>query len=287
MYEYLFGKLVIELELRGRAKGTIQVYKTDVLKFLEQLSKTIDELSISDVKEYQLGLIKSSFKPRTINRKMAAIRFFCLYVLEKEWVLMFTPRLKEVTTPPSILTSAEMAAVISHTCSLREKLILMILYSTGIRACELIQICIEDINSNEMILKINGKNQKTRYVPIIPEVLTELRNFWITEVKPRRTGFLFCPDKTSVESIKTRTLYRIFTFALKKTGINKKGGPHLIRHSYATSMLELGVSLREIQIILGHSQLRTTEIYTQLRTVRMKNLPNPLTQILTQVKIAA
>lgn len=216
MYEHLFGKLVTELELRGRAKGTIEVYKTDVLKFLDQLTKTIAELSIADVKEYQLGLIKSNFKPRTINRKMAAVRFFCLYVLEKEWVLMFTPRLKEIITPPSILTSGEVASVIAHACSLREKLMLMVLYSTGIRACELVQICIEDINSNEMILKINGKNQKIRYVPLAPEVLTELRNYWVSEIKPRRTGFLFCSDKTLTEAIKTRTLYRIFALALKK-----------------------------------------------------------------------
>lgn len=287
MHEHLITKLYSELELRGRAKGTIEIYKTEVLKFLDQLTKTLDELTIVDVKEFQMKLIQSNFKPRTINRKMAAVRFFCLFVLEKEWVLMFTPRLKETTTPPSILTSGEVSAVISYAQNLKEKLILMLLYSTGIRGCELVQIKIEDINSNEMLIKINGKNKKIRYVPLISDVLNELRNYWILEVKPRRTGFLFCPEKNSIESIRTRYVYKIFTQALKKAGINKLGGPHLLRHSYATSMLELGVSLREIQIILGHNQSRTTEIYTHLRTVRMKNLPNPLSHILVQVKLVA
>jgi integrase len=126
---------------------------------------------------------------------MAAVRFFCLFVLEKEWVLMFTPRLKETTTPPSILTSGEMSAIIAHAGSLKEKLILMLLYSTGIRSCELVQIKIEDINSNEMLIKINGKNKKIRYVPLIPDVLNELRSHWIAQVKPSGRVFYFVLTK--------------------------------------------------------------------------------------------
>jgi site-specific recombinase XerD len=285
MYEKFLDTLVLELELRGRSSKTILIYKTEVLKFLNFYSKSIDQVSISDIKQYQLNLIKEGFSPKTINMRMAAIRFFCLNVLEKNWIQMFSPRVKETTTPPSILTPGEVAAVMSEANNFKERLILMMLYSTGIRSFELTEFCIEDINRAEGLLKIKGKNKKIRYVPLPNELLKEFENYWRAHIKPRRSGLFFCKNNECPEVMNTTEVYKIFVSAMRKTGINKKGGAHLLRHSFATRMLELGVSLREIQIILGHSQLRTTEIYTHLRTVRIQTLPNPLSSIISQLKL--
>jgi site-specific recombinase XerD len=218
---------------------------------------------------------------------MAAVRFFCLNVLEKDWVQKFTPRVKEPKTLPNHLSPGEVAAIFSSCISIRELSILMLLYSTGLRVSELASIKIEDLKKNIPIIEVIGKGNKKRIVPFCDSLRATLSQYWLHNRKPARTGFLFTSKVNPLEPIKTVEIYQIFKRALKNSGINKKCSPHSLRHSFATRMLELGVSLREIQLMLGHSQLQTTEIYTHIRAAQLAGMKNPLDTIVKSIKLIA
>lgn len=287
MNELVFGKLVDELKLRGRSEGTISAYRTEVLRFVKDFARPLDELSIQDIKAYQLKMIEAGYKNRTVNLRMAALRFFCLHVLEKDWVEKFTPRMKECKTLPNHLSPGEVAALVCSCESRLERVLLMMIYATGLRVGEMVSIKIEDLKKDNATIEVLGKGNKKRLVPFCMDLRKELQRYWWCNRRPDWTGFLFPSQDDKMKSMKTSEIYRIFIKAMKTSGIKKRGGPHILRHSFSTRLLELGVSIREIQIILGHSQLRTTEIYTHLRVSQLSSMKNPLADIVQKINIAS
>lgn len=287
MHESLLKKLYEELQLRGRAKTTISTYTTEVKSFLKFYTGPLDELSVQEVKNYQLHLIKLKYKSKTINLRMEAVRFFCLYVLEKEWDRKFTPRIKEPKTTPNHLSPGEVAAILSSCSTLRERAIIMMFYSTGIRACELINIKIEELKKDISTIEVIGKGNKKRIIPLCESLREVLRKYWVMYRKPIKTGYLFVDKENQFEPLKYSEVYQIFKKVMIASGINKSCSPHTLRHSFATRMLELGVSLREIQLILGHSQIQSTEIYTHLRAAQLGSMKNPLESLVKSIKITA
>lgn len=285
MNEQLLGKLVAELKLRGRASGTISVYMTEVERFFKWYTRPLEGLSIQDIKDYQLYLIASGFKFKTINVRMGAVRFFCLYILEKDWSLKFTPRMREPkTTTPNHLSPKEFVVLLSSCKELVDRTLLMMIYATGLRVNELVNVRIEDLKKGEPTIEVFGKGNRTRIVPLCDDLRFALRRYYWFYLYPRKIGFLFPSTKDSSKPMKASQVYYIFVHAMRRAGIEKSGGPHLLRHSFATRMLELGVSIREIQLILGHSQMRTTEIYTHLRAAQLGSLKNPLMDIAEMMK---
>ena len=280
MNEVLIGKLIKELKLRARSNGTISTYKTEVLHFLKDFEKPVENLSIEDIKAYQLKLIDADYSNRTVNLRMAAVRFFCLYVLEKDWVQKFAPRIKELKTTPAHLSPTEVSSLLYKCTDPFERVLLMMIYSTGLRVNELVNVKIEDLKKDHSTFEVIGKGNKTRIVPLCRELRLELRRYWWNYRRPDRDGFLFPLLNNKLLPMKTKEVYYIFVKAMKLAGLKRRGGPHVLRHSFATRMLELGVSLREIQLILGHSQIRTTEIYTHLRAAQLAALKNPLVDII-------
>lgn len=278
MIESFLGKLEEELKLRGRASGTIFAYKTEVRRFADWFSKPLIEVSIEVVKEYQLKLIRDGYKNRTINVRLGAIRFLCLFVLNKDWQLLFVPRMREPASVPQHLSPEEVHRLLSFCRDGAERTLLMTLYSTGIRVSELINIRIEDLKKDSPAFEVRGKGNKTRLVPLCEELRYQLRRYWWFCRRPQQTGFLFVTATGS--QLLPREVYSIFKRALLRSGVGKKGGSHLLRHSFASRMLELGVSLREIQLMLGHSQLRTTEVYTHLRSAQIGAMKNPLVDVM-------
>ena len=113
-----------------------------------------------------------------------------------------------------------------------------------------------------------------------------MRRYWWFCRRPQQTGFLFVSPEREGAPLLTRDVYLIFKRALLRSGIERQGGPHLLRHSFASRMLELGISLREIQLMLGHSQIRTTEVYTHLRAAQIGAMKNPLSDLIKSNKAA-
>jgi site-specific recombinase XerD len=276
---------VAELKLRGRAGGTISAYKTEVIRFFTWYTRPLEDLTIQDIKDYQLFLIDSGLKFRTVNVRMAAVRFFCLYVLEKDWSLKFAPRMREAkTTTPNHLGPEEFVVLLSSCKELADRALMIMIYATGLRVSELVNVRIEDLKKGEPTIEVIGKGNRKRIVPLCDDLRFALRRYYWFYLYPSKIGFLFPSRKDPLKPMKASQVYHIFVQAMKVAGIAKSGGPHLFRHSFATRMLELGVSIREIQLILGHSQIRTTEVYTHLRAAQLGSLKNPLVDVAVKMR---
>ena len=261
----LLIKLKNELELRNYSKQSIKSYLYYVKKYLE-FSKNcgINEDSAKEYLRKQL-LTKN---PSTVSLISSAIQFFFKEILKQD---VYFVKPKKNKTLPNILTIGELKKLIEITPNHKHKLIIKLLYGTGLRVSEIINLKKEDINFEENLIKINlAKGKKDRFVKLPSSILKELENFY----KIGDSKYLFESQRGGKLSPKTIEL--ILSNSAKKAGIKKRVYPHLLRHSFATHLLEQGTDLRIIQKLLGHSSIKTTQIYTQISQASIKNIKSPL-----------
>ncbi|HXS76466.1 MAG TPA: tyrosine-type recombinase/integrase [Terracidiphilus sp.] len=183
---------------------------------------------------------------------MAALQFFFVRTLRRHEFRGFLPYLKSQRKLPSILSQEEVARLINASSDLFERALLMVLYGTGMRRAEIARLKIDHIDSRRMIIHvINGKGHKDRDLPLSPALLDTLRDYW-RWLKPQTYLFPSRSHRSSEQPITDKTVWRACTHAAKRAGIRKRVSPHLIRHSWATHLLEAGTDLRTIQLLLGH-----------------------------------
>ena len=193
-------------------------------------------------------------------------------VLRKEWDAIAVPRMKRPLKLPVVLSQQEVIAIFDATRNIRHKTILMITYSAGLRMSETINLRVEDIDSGRMQLRIRqAKGAKDRY-GILSQVVLEQLRFYFKTYKPK--DWLFASQQS--EKISDKMVQHIFKAAIKKAGIIKKVSLHSLRHSFATHMMEKGVSLPIIQQLLGHKSLKTTSIYLHVQQYTLDKIKSPL-----------
>jgi len=176
-------------------------------------------------------------------------------------------------TLPTILSQAEVAVLLTTPRTLKHRAILTTLYATGLRVAELCQLQVTDIDSGRMVVRVRqGKGQHERYVMLSPKLLPLLRQYWQQE-KPR--PWLF-PGHPRTRPLTTRAVYSICRDAGQAAHLPKAIHPHLLRHAFATHLLEAGVDLRRIQLLLGHRSLRTTSRYLHVTPQALHATPSPL-----------
>lgn len=177
---------------------------------------------------------------------------------------------------PKILSLEEVAQLIEAGSGLFERTLLMVLYGTGMRRAEVARLKIEDIDSQRMILHVvNGKGRKDRDLPLSPRLLETLRAYW-RWLKPRTYLFPSRQHRDREQPITDKTVWRVSTEAAKRAGIRKKAHPSILRHSWATHLLEAGTDLRTIQLLLGHEDLEVTARYLHLSAQHLQKVANPI-----------
>lgn len=263
--EDYFSRLKQELEIRGFSKKTVRSYRTSVSAFLDY-AETKD-LTQQTVKDYiQAQIVKKN--PATISHSIFAIQFFFDKVLGQK---IYVPRPKKNKTLPDILTPDEARKLVNAPTNPKHRLILKLLYGCGLRASEVTNLLKEDINFNERIIHIKlSKGKKDRFVKIPDSTLNELRSY--CELNPETVAF---PSNRGGK-LTTATIQAVVEKAAQKAEITKEVYPHLLRHSFATHLLEAGTDLRMIQKLLGHSDIKTTQVYTQISQQSIKNIRSPL-----------
>jgi integrase/recombinase XerD len=261
----LMGSLKRELEIRNFSKETVRGYLYSVEKFLIFSNKK--ELDENMVKDYiQKRLIKGN--PSCVRKDLFAIKFFFENVLKHPLAL---PNPKKNNTLPEILTIEEIRLLIKNTSNIKHKLIIKLLYGTGLRVSEIINLKNENLNFKESLIHIKlAKGKKDRFVKIPESISEDLRKFSELE----NCKYLFESNRGG--KLTKDTIQKIVQNATKKAGIKKRVYPHLLRHSFATHLLEQGTDLRIIQKLLGHSDIKTTQIYTQISQASIKNIKSPL-----------
>jgi site-specific recombinase XerD len=267
-----------ELQRRNYAATTVSYYIRHVEQFARFFKRSPDRLNPTDLRTYQAHLLRNrKLAPRTVKLHVCAIRFFFNRVLRRRYLLDETPYPKVPRRLPQILSREEVAQVIAAAQSLTHRTILMLLYSTGIRNAELRQLQVRDIDSRRMLIHIrHGKGGRDRYVPLSPALLATLRVYyrWM-----RPTTYLFPGTVANWRADKPLTpkvVWEACVGAAKRAGIRKRLTPHLLRHTFATHLLEAGADLRVIQLLLGHVDLDHTLVYLHLSQRHVQAVPTPL-----------
>lgn len=266
------------LRLHALAELTKQQYVYSLKAFFAFLDKDPKEGTVNDLQRYQVYLIEKKLHPRTINGKLAAVRFFYLKTLGRDWPPNSIPWIKVKRKLPNILSPDEVALIILHARGLKYQTMFMTTYALGLRTCELLRLTYKDLDSKTNVVRVHGKGDKERSVPLPEVLLFALRKYWARTPDDKWT-WLFPMDGHPQEPSWRGTVLRAYSAAKKRAGVTKPGGLHQLRHSYATHLLEMGVDLRVIQILLGHSVISTTTKYTQLRTDYAQKIKNPLDAI--------
>lgn len=268
-------KMRCDLVTRGLSLTTQKQYLRQVERYVIFFGKSPDLLNIEDVQKYHVHLIEKGLAPRTVNLAIAAIRFFYLITLKKDWGEDAIPWMKVGTKVPIILSPEEMSRLLVSINSIKYRALIATVYSAGLRISEALGLAPKDIDSSRMLIHIrNGKGGKERYSILSTCLLFLLRAYWRANQEDK--SILLFPGTLSQKPINRSLVRRAVLIALKKAGIEKRITLHSIRHSFASHMLENGADIRTIQCLLGHSTITTTSKYTHVISLSRLGVKSPL-----------
>ncbi|MCO8120137.1 site-specific integrase [Stieleria sp. TO1_6] len=267
-------RLAEDMLIRHLAEATIDAYTYHVRRFADFIEKPLESATVEDVRTFQLYLIRErKLAYSTFNQAVCALRFLYTHTIRVPWPVVMVPFGKRPKTLPTVLSRHEIDQLIQCTANLKHRTFLMVLYSGGLRFSEAANLKIHDIDSRRMQIRVAcGKGKKERLVPLSPRLLSELRIYW---KKYRPSDFLF-PGKSVNKIYAGTTIQKVMKVSAKKAGIHRRVYPHVLRHSYATGLLEAGVDLLTISKLLGHASFVTTMVYLHCRREHLHSTPSPL-----------
>ncbi len=287
-FRELIDQFMIYLRIeKGASKNTLEAYKRDLNEladFLKEKDVSLNEIDIDMLSNY-VKLLSKRLSRRSLARNISAIRTFFRFLVS-EGILMENPaRLLEVPkiskTLPGILNEHEIELLlnqppISTPIGLRDKAMIELLYATGVRVSELVHLRINDMDFNNGYIKVMGKGSKERFIPVGEKALNIIKEY-IKEArqkfdKKKGSPYLFLNNRG--EPFTRQGFWKMLKSYAKKAGIKKRITPHIIRHSFATHLLKNGADLRSVQMMLGHSDISTTQIYTHIDRSYLKEVYN-------------
>jgi integrase/recombinase XerD len=266
-------QFIQQMQLKGYSENTIQSY-IDCLVGLSKFHNTSPNLlSNQQIRDYlHHCIVEKKLSSSYLNQSVSALKILFIQVLKKEWDPIAIPRVKRERKLPVVLAKEEVKAILNAVTNIKHKTILTLIYSAGLRVGEAINLKVQDIDSKRMQIRIRqAKGAKDRYGVLSDVLLTLLRTYYSLY---HPTDFLF-PSQMS-EQISAESVQSIFRKACKKCNLNKTVSTHVLRHSFATHLMEQGVSLPIIQQLLGHSSLRTTSIYLHVQQYTIDKVKSPL-----------
>ena len=267
-------RLEKELKLRGYSPKTLRAYVYAVHNFVRYHKRPAEQMGAPEARAYVLHLIEDKqAASATANQAVCALRFFYTQVLRRPFDLKDLPFGKRRRTLPSVLTEKEVLALLDAEKNVKYRAVLMTLYSGGLRLQEVLQLRPQDIDSIGMRIHVRaGKGGKARYVMLAHTLLDTLREYFKL-YKPKK--WLFCGQSLE-EPLHPRSVQRMIKQAAAAAGLRKRVSAHILRHSFATHLLERGTNLRYIQELLGHSSIKTTMIYTHVSRRALSQVVSPL-----------
>jgi site-specific recombinase XerD len=270
-----------ELQRRNYSQTTVKSYIRAVKAFAEYFHQPPDQLGPEHIRTWQVHLLtEKKIGVRTVRNETAALRFFFVKTLKRPYPLEEVAYPKPPRSLPTILSQEEAIRLIESASNLFHRAMLMTLYSTGIRRAELCHLKVEDIDSERMLIHIrHGKNNRDRDVPLSPKLLETLREYW-RWMKPKTYLFPGTLNGWRADKpITPKIIWQACREAAQRAGITKPVRPHLIRHSFATHLVEQGADLPTLQALLGHTTLKPTSIYLHLSRRHLQAAGTPIDQI--------
>lgn len=268
-------KMRRDLVTRGLSSATQNHYLRHVERYVVFFGKSPDLLNLEEVQKYHLYLVQKGLAPRSVNLSMAAIRFFYLVTLKRNWKEDAIPWMKVGRKVPIILSPEEMGRLLLAIESLKYRALLATIYSAGLRISEALALTAKDIDSQRMLIHVRyGKGGKERYSILSNRLLILLRGYWKKNREDK--SVLLFPGTESTKPIGRNLIRRALLTALGRSGIQKRITLHSLRHAFASHMLENGADIRTIQCLLGHSQISSTTIYTHVTSFSRLGVKSPL-----------
>ena len=262
------------LKLKGFSTSTYKTYSIEFAQLLYMLKDyPVENLSAEKLRSYILYCHESlKLSENQIHSRMNALKFYFEKVLGRERMFFEIPRPKKPQKLPKALNQEEIKKIIEATENIKHKLIIQLSYGMGLRVSEIVNLKIEDIDSVKMKVFIErAKGKKDRYANLPKSILKDLRLYY-KEHQPKK--FLF--EGKYSERYSIRSAQQVFNTAMNKAGIKKTVGIHALRHSYATHLLEYGTDISLIQKLLGHNDIKTTLVYTNVANKQISNIESPL-----------
>lgn len=270
-------RMLEDMHLRNLSAETQRSYIHYVAGFANHFGVSPDKLGLDDIRAYQLFLIEQrQLAPQTINCALAALQFLYTVTLDMPWSHAQFPRMKAPHKLPEILSLDEVAALFRHIHILKHRAVVMLCYGSGLRISEAVRLKACHIDSRRMLIRVEqGKGAKDRYTVLSARLLTLLRAYWKLQ---RPVDYLF-PGTKAGTHIRPDTIGDVCRQAAQMAGLTKRVTPHLLRHSFATHLLESGTDTRAIQVLLGHQRIDTTARYIAVSPQSVSRLVSPLDQL--------
>ncbi len=262
-----------KLELNRYAIATAKTYISLFETFMHHFAgKKFLEINELDIREYLQELVHLGKSDTYINQMINAIKFYYETVMDMPNRFYAIDRPQKKETLPKVISKEDVKQLLQNITNLKHLCMVQLLYSSGLRRSELLALKLTDIDSKRMVITVrNGKGGKDRQTVLSPTVLTNLRVYY-KAYKPK--DYLFEGKRGGMYSC--TSLLKIIHRAAKKAGIKQNVTPHILRHSFATHLLEANTDLRYIQVVLGHSSTKTTEVYTRVATTNISQISSPL-----------
>jgi integrase/recombinase XerD len=266
------------LRTRNYSPRTEETYIAAVAHFARHFGRSPDELGAAQVIEYQIWLHEHKRVSATLlNQTVCALRFFYGQVLNRPDEVERIKYARRERRLPVVLSPEETARFLAAIPIPRYRVLLTTIYSAGLRLGEALALRARDIDSSRMLIRIRqGKGKKDRYVPLSPMVLELLRDHWRRE---HLFDLLFPSARDRSRPIDHATVQKYVRCVAKRAGFSKEITPRTLRHSYATHLIERGTSTRVVQVLLGHTNVHTTETYTHVSPQTLGKVISPLDQI--------
>jgi integrase/recombinase XerD len=272
-------RMLEDMRMRKMERRTQDAYVRAVRKFAGYLHRSPDSATVQDLRNFQLHLVDTGTSPATLNATLTGLRFFFDVTVGREEIMARIQPVKLPRNLPVVLSPLEVSRLIAAASNVKHQAALSIAYGAGLRASEVVNLKVTDVDSQRMTLRVQqGKGHKDRYAMLSPVLLQRLRSWWrIAHAQGRMLpgGWLF-PGMNPTNALTTRQLNRAVHDAADAAGIDKRVSMHTLRHSFATHLLERKVDVRVIQVLLGHKRLETTTVYTHVATDLLHEVLSPL-----------
>jgi len=272
-----------DMMMRGLGPHTQKDYIRHVKRLAAFLGRPPDTATEEGLRRFQVMQHESGVRPTTINGTVSALRFLYTVTLKRRDLSRALVITRIVPRLPEVLSVEEAARLLQAAPGIKYKAALGVAYGAGLRVSEVAHLKVDDIDSKRMLIRVEqGKGGKDRNAMLSPQLLELLRMWWREGRKhgvliPH--GWLF-PGQNVTDPISTRQLHRAVQEAAEVAGIRKRVSPHTLRHSFATHLLEQDVDIRVIQVLLGHTKLETTALYTKVSTRTIHAVSSPLDQLM-------
>ncbi|QES90603.1 tyrosine-type recombinase/integrase [Rhizosphaericola mali] len=267
-------RMMDELRLRAYGEPTIRTYSVEVAQLMYLLKEfPIQNLTSERLRAYLLYCFEvEGISVNQMHSRLNALKFYFEKVLGRDKFFMEIPRPQKPSSLPKVFSEKDIERLFEVIDNQKHRLMLQLCYGMGLRVSEVVRLKIADIDSGRMLVFINnGKGKKDRYVPLPESILDDLRSYY-REYKPN----IYLFEGANRGQYAIRSVQGVFHTAKEKAKIRKKVGIHGLRHSYATHLLEYGTDMSFIQKLLGHNNIKTTEVYAKVSNTHLAKVKSPL-----------